>query len=132
MRTSVSLPLHNEGIVCRAFGWEVEAHKCKVTMAADLVGALAQRTNYRWRAGGRGIRCRACPISRGFLKKLNSVSPAVSLGFQVRADEQGGKGSDPVGVIATVGQHVPGDAINPQRPIAADANTLILLPLLGA
>jgi hypothetical protein len=30
-----------------AFGWEVEAHKFKVTMAADLVGALAQRTNYR-------------------------------------------------------------------------------------
>lgn len=28
--------------------------------------------------------------------------------------------------------HVPGDAINPQRPIAADANTLISLPLLGA
>jgi hypothetical protein len=27
--------------------------------------------------------------------------------------------------------HAPGDAINPQRPITADANTLILLPLLG-
>jgi len=27
---------------------------------------------------------------------------------------------------------VPGDAINPQRPIAADANTLISLLLLGA
>jgi len=28
--------------------------------------------------------------------------------------------------------HLPGDAINPQRPIAADANTLISVPLLGA
>jgi hypothetical protein len=27
--------------------------------------------------------------------------------------------------------HLPGDTINPQRPIAADANTLILLPLSG-
>jgi hypothetical protein len=27
--------------------------------------------------------------------------------------------------------HVPGDAINSQRPIAVDANTLILLPLSG-
>lgn len=27
--------------------------------------------------------------------------------------------------------HAPGDAINPQRPIAADANNLLLLPLLG-
>jgi hypothetical protein len=28
--------------------------------------------------------------------------------------------------------HAPGDAINPQRPILADANTLISLPLSGA
>ena len=28
--------------------------------------------------------------------------------------------------------HAPSDAINPQRPIAADANALILLPLSGA
>jgi hypothetical protein len=28
--------------------------------------------------------------------------------------------------------HLPGDAINPQRPIAADSNSLISLPLLGA
>jgi hypothetical protein len=28
--------------------------------------------------------------------------------------------------------HAPGDTINPQRPIAADDNTLILLPLSGA
>src|SRR5262245_21199221 len=28
--------------------------------------------------------------------------------------------------------HASGEAINPQRPITADANTLISLPLLGA
>jgi hypothetical protein len=28
--------------------------------------------------------------------------------------------------------HAPGDAINPLRPVDADANTLILLPLSGA
>ena len=35
--------------------------------------------------------------------------------------------------LARIGSlnHVPGDAINPQRPIEVDANTLILLPLWG-
>jgi hypothetical protein len=28
--------------------------------------------------------------------------------------------------------HAPGDTINPQSPIAADANNLILFPLSGA